>query len=121
MVNSVLWHEARSSRAIRSWLDLARLATLGIVLFALLLQRPGSLLIPGAVAIIASVFVTLSLVNSVLIIAAMRWENRARAWRHVVAPLLLGLFLSLLEVGSIALVRSWLDDRIVWFLLPSVA
>jgi uncharacterized membrane protein len=113
MFNSLLWQAPAQQAVIRGWRELAAilLAMLGL---GLLLWTAGRwMLYPIGLALLLGVLGLLALVNSMIVVILLRWENRAQRWRQALWPLALGLVLALGEVGGIAVLRSVVGAALV--------
>jgi hypothetical protein len=81
------------------------LALLALAAVGLTLTGSPLVLYPLALLSSAGVLAMLTLVNTVLLLVLTRRENTAESWRDLVLPLLGGLALSVLLVGSVGIVR----------------
>jgi len=112
LFNAALLQSPDPERPIASLRELGvillTLAALGLVLLA----DVDALLYPLLLADVLSVLLLLGMVNSMIVILLLRWENRAAGWCQARVPLALGLLLSVLEVGGIALFRAVLWNRL---------
>jgi uncharacterized membrane protein len=114
MFNLTLWKAPRDLRAVRTWRDVAALVTTAAALTLVLLQHWDLLLYPLWISITVSVLMVLSIVNSMIVVIVMRRENTAGNWKQAATPLMVGLLLSLIEVGAIALTRHWAARLFPW-------
>jgi uncharacterized membrane protein len=105
LFNVSLWHHPEPDPAIRDLSDLGILVLLEAGMTALILSRWPPLLYPLAVLSAAGVLTMLTLINTVLVMMAARWENRYHRLRQAMVPLLLGFALALIQVGAIDLLR----------------
>ena len=102
-----LWQEPERSHVIRGWKELASLL-LTLLALGLLLQADIAVLSAAFVFLnLAGVLVMLTMVNAIIALLLLRRENVAQSWWQALPFLLLGLLMTLAEVGSIALVRYW--------------
>lgn len=103
--NLSVWERPSPDPAIQNLRDLGILVLLEIGLVLLILSRWAPLLYPLALLSGAGVLTMLTVVNSVLVMMALRWENRYRSLHEALPPLLLGFSLALIQVGIIDLLR----------------
>lgn len=103
--NLSVWERPSPDPAIQSLRDLGILVLMEIGLVLLILSRWTPLLYPLALLSGAGVLTMLTVVNSVLAMMALRWENRYRSLHQALPPLLLGFSLALIQVGAIDLLR----------------
>jgi uncharacterized membrane protein len=100
-----LWREPEIERVIGSMTELAGLL-LPLLALALLLQTNlAGLSAVFAFLDLAGVLIMLGMVNAIIALLLLRRENVAQSWRQALPFLALGLVLTVVEVGSIALVR----------------
>jgi hypothetical protein len=111
MFNLTLWSESDTARSAAGLRELGGLLLEAIAITLLLQLRLDALFYPVLFADAASVLTMLTLVNAVIVLMLSRRVNRATAWTQALAPLILGLVLTLVEVGGLAWVRSWLGPR----------
>jgi uncharacterized membrane protein len=113
MFNFTFWREPDPRRVINGLGELAALVlqVAGVVL--LLQTRACFLFYPLLAADTLSVLLVLAVVNSLIVVILLHQENTAERWRQALLPLLLGLLLTLVEVGGIAFLRYWLSPWLV--------
>jgi hypothetical protein len=105
MFNFTLWAASSNQRVVRSWSELAAIVTQSAVLGGLLLSNAHGLLYVVALLELGGVLAMLTLVNSMIVLLALRSENRAQNWRQATPALGVGLLLSVAEVGGMATIR----------------
>lgn len=107
--NFTLWRDPSLERATRGIGDLGVLLLLETGMVGLVLASSSSewsfLLYLLALLSALGVLTLLVSVNSMLILLIVRRENTAGNWRDAVVPLLAGLTVSLIQIGTIDLVR----------------
>jgi len=113
LFNSALWQAPAKARAVNGLGELGGMLLPIIALEVLLQANVGVLLYPLLLADVLSVLLMLTIVNSMIVMILLRWENRAEHWRQVFLPLSLGLVLSVVEVGGIALLRYMLWSKLL--------
>lgn len=112
MFNFTLWREPSKQRVVDSFGELGRILVQVIGLEILLQARIGALLYPLFLVDIMSVLLVLTIVNSMIVVILLRWENRTEGWTQALLPLSLGFLLSVAEVGGIALLRAVLGGAL---------
>lgn len=107
-----IWREPGREPAIES------LGELGVILpvaglLALVVQAEiGALLYPLAIVSSLGVLILLVLINALIAAVALRREGYAVTWRQAVVPIIAGAGLSFLEIGALALLRSYLTTAV---------
>jgi apolipoprotein N-acyltransferase len=81
------------------------------VVVALVASAWPPLLYPLALLSAAMVVFLVAIVNSMVVLIVLRRDGRARHWREVALPLLLGLALALIELAAIGLARAFVVER----------
>ena len=103
--NALAWQRPAPQRPLNSLAELAgMLAVVGLVDTLILLQNPTLLLAFGLVSA-AGPLIVLTMVWTALFLSLTRRENAARSWRDLALPLVAGLALTFLMIGSIDTVR----------------
>jgi uncharacterized membrane protein len=114
--NFSLWRappsQAHSQQVIKGWGELMGLVALAVLLIGLVLTRDHHLLYPLALASTLGVVVTLTSVNTIVVLIAIRRENIALRWRDAALPLLVALALSLGIIMGIGAGRAALTDAL---------
>lgn len=105
MFNFTLWHEPDRQRVVNDLGELGALLLQAIGLVLLLQARVDALFYPFLLANILSVLLMLIIVNSMIVVIVLHRENCAERHGQILQPLVLGLLLSVAEVGSLALLR----------------
>jgi uncharacterized membrane protein len=103
--NLSVWKRPSPEPAIQNLRDLGILVLMEIGLVLLIFSRWSPFLYPLALLSGIGVLTMLTVVNSVLVMMALRWENRYRNLQEAVPPLLLGFSLALFQVGAIDIMR----------------
>ncbi len=103
--NLTLWRHPSNQRAIRHPGELGVLVLLEGCLVSLVLTRHWLLLYPLALLSAAGVLTMLGIVNATLALLIVRRENTADTWQDAIGPLLIGLTISIVQVGVIDLIR----------------
>jgi len=105
MFHFTVWREPGQERPVNG------IGELGIILLQVLIL---AIVLPADVAVLAyptlllsllSVLLTLTTVNSMIVLILLRRENQAERWQQTIQPLGLGLLLAIAEVGSMAALR----------------
>ena len=113
LFNSTILQSPDPRRPIASLQELGLILLPVMALGLLLLSNAGVLLHPLLLMDVLSVLFLLSMVNAMIVSLMLRWENRAADWRQAKLPLGMGLLLSVLEVGGIALFRAVLWSKLL--------
>jgi uncharacterized membrane protein len=95
----------RPEPVLGRWVELSGLVAVALVLAALALTGWAPVLHLLALISTAGVLVTLTLVHTVIVLILVRRENTADRWQDLLLPLLAGLALSLILIGTIDIVR----------------
>ncbi len=103
--NLTLWRYPSNQPAIRNPGELGVLVLLEGCLVGLVLTQHWLLLYPLALLSAAGVLTMLSIVNATLALLIVRRENTADTWQDTLGPLLIGLTISIVQVGAIDLIR----------------
>jgi uncharacterized membrane protein len=103
--NLSAWRRFSPEPAIQNLQDLGILVLMEIGLVLVILSRWAPLLYPLALLSGIGVLTMLTVVNSVLVMMALRWENRYQSLQEAIPPLLLGFSLALIQVGFINIIR----------------
>ncbi len=112
LLNLGLWAAPGDRRSVGSWADLAWMIVGGGIVVGLITGGWGPSLYPLALLSGATIVLLLGLLNTLGVLIVLRRDGLARRWREVVAPLLLGLALALVELTLIGLVRTALTERL---------
>ncbi len=110
-----LWRQPSTKRVIQDWSDLLVLLLLEAGMVILVLSGWPVLLYPLALASAAGVLTMLTLVSTVLVVMLIGRENQYDRWQDAFFPLLLGVTIALLMVGSIDTMRYVLTGTLVGF------
>ena len=103
--NFTLWQHAAPRRNIRGLRDLGALLLIEACLVGLMLTRWPFLLYPSALLSALGVLTLLSAINTLLVTMILRRDNSMSTWREATTPLLVGVALSLIQIGAIDIVR----------------
>lgn len=113
--NFALWHAPESGPSIRGWREMGALLLGAGGLVALVSTNFPALLYPLAVGSTLSAILVLALVNTTIVTMVTGREGRAGSWAQAWLPLLVGLDLSLVEIGALILMRGLITN---WMGLP---
>ncbi len=100
-----VWREFRNEPVLRSFGELAALLAAAGVLIGLVLTENPLILYPLALLSGLGVIVLLAGVYTMVVLLLLRKENLADDWRDLAWPVLGGLVLGFLQIGSLDLVR----------------
>ncbi|MEA3345336.1 MAG: DUF2085 domain-containing protein [Chloroflexota bacterium] len=106
LFNAALWRSPASEPSIQEWWEVEVLLIGTGGLTALISADIPLLLYPLAVCSALSAVLVLTLVNTTIVIMAAGREGMAVGWTQAWLPLLVGLDLSLLEMGALILMRG---------------
>jgi uncharacterized membrane protein len=106
--NQTAWSDWRAEPVMRSPIDLVALLALGGVVGAAVITENPLILYPLALASAAGVVILLSVVYSMIVLILRHRENQARSWGELIAPLALGLTLTVVQIGLFDLGRYWI-------------
>jgi uncharacterized membrane protein len=113
LFNSALWRAPDPGPSIQGWREMGVLLMGVGGLMALIWTSSPVLLYPLAVGSALAVVLVLILINTTIVVMVTGREGRAEGWTQAWLPLLVGLDLSLLEMGALILLRGfithWLD------------
>jgi uncharacterized membrane protein len=113
LFNSAFWRAPDRTPSIRGWREMGVLLVGVGGLIALLSTHSPALLFPLAVGSTLSVILILTMVNTTILTMVAGREGEAVRWTQAWIPLLGGLSLGLVEMGSLILLRglvtNWLD------------
>jgi uncharacterized membrane protein len=112
VLSFTLLREPGAQPAVGSICDLAILVALGAALIGTVLTGWSGLLYPLALLSAIGVLGLLTCVNTVLVVILAHKENTSDTWRDAVPALLAGLTLSVIQIGSIGIVRFWLTGTL---------
>ncbi len=115
MVNFSLWRDPAPGRVIRNWRDLGLLLLMEAAMVALVLTGWPVLLYPLALGSGLGVLAMLTLTLTVLVVIAAGRENRYERWRDALTPLLVGLALAMLLIGTVDFLRYHLFGTLTGF------
>ncbi len=115
MVNFSLWRHPAPGRAIRGWRDLGILLLLEAAMVVLVLTGWPVLLYPLALGSALGVLTMLALTMTILVVIVAGRENRYERWRDALTPLLVGLTLAVLLIGTVDFLRYHLFGTITGF------
>lgn len=110
--NQSAWRDWRFEPALHSVPDLAVLLALAALLVLVVLSGNPLLLYPLALISSLGVLTLLTLIYTMMLLMALRRENRATAWQDLALPLTGGLALAiaqiaLIDVGRFLLTGTW--------------
>ncbi len=118
LFNMSVWRFPGDEPNIRRLGDLGVLLAMEGMLVGLVLSEWPFLLYPLALLSGVAVVALLTSVNAVLAVVLLGRENRATTWRQVVISVVLGLVISLIQVGLIDLIRYQLTGTLGGLPLP---
>jgi uncharacterized membrane protein len=108
MFSQTVWRTWRQEAVLRSGLDLFKLLTIAGLMVLVTLSENPLILYPLALISSFGVVILLTYLYTMVIISFLRHENRARSWRDLLLPFLVGLTIAILQIALIDLGRFWL-------------
>jgi uncharacterized membrane protein len=103
--NSAVWTEFSGESTLKNWRELIAMLMVAGLAVALVLSGADWLLYPVSIITIGGALVLLSLLNSVIMLSALKLENALSHWRQLWLPLLFGGALSLIEITLLDMFR----------------
>jgi len=110
--NFTLWKRGSPERAIRGFKELGMILVVATMMVYVVQRRIAILLYPVALLSPLSVLMTLTLVNTMIVLIIIRREAMAETWRDAVLPLALGLVCALTEITVLNLFRYLLTGSL---------
>jgi uncharacterized membrane protein len=104
-LNLAIWDQPGGDRTLKSWRELVPILIVAAIAIALVLAQPDWLLYPIALISIGGALLLMSILNSILVISALKLDNAIGRWRQLAWPLLFGSALSLIEITLLDLLR----------------
>jgi uncharacterized membrane protein/energy-converting hydrogenase Eha subunit E len=106
--NQTMWADIEWLPALRNFGELALVVLVGALGVGLTLLQFPALLYPLAFIGSGGVLTMLTMVNAVIVVTALRRENRVRTWWQAAAPLAVGLILALAQISALDLFRGYI-------------
>jgi uncharacterized membrane protein len=110
--NFTIWRNPNRAPAISSLGELAAIVPVAGLLIWITQAEIGALLYPLAIVSTLGVLVLLVLINAMIAAVVLRREGYALTWRQALPSLAAGTGLSLIEIGAMALLRSYLTAAV---------
>ncbi|OQA38383.1 MAG: hypothetical protein BWY52_03279 [Chloroflexi bacterium ADurb.Bin325] len=111
IANITFWAAPAPIRSVDSGADLLWLLVGGVIVVALVSSGQPWLLYPLALLSGLTIAGLFSLLNGMLVLLLLRREARGVGWASLIAPLLMGGALALVELAAIGVGRDWLTAR----------
>ena len=105
VLNMTLWQNVERRPTIANFKELGGLALICAVIIGLVLLEVPLILYPLAILSTLGVVMMLTAVNTMVTVILMRRENAYTRWRELALPALIGLTLTLIELGAIDALR----------------
>ena len=105
LFNQAVWLRQDVMPVLFSWQSVLRLVGLAFVYIAVVLWQPAFLYGPIALLSTLGVLVMLMIVNGLLFALATRRAGKMERWAELLLPALVGLVLTLIEIGAIDWLR----------------
>jgi hypothetical protein len=110
--NFTLWRETNSRKSIRNFQDLAVAVALAAVMVLIVQAELDFLLYPLAILSTLGVLITLTAVNTMIVLIVTRRESMAETWLDALLPLSLGLLATMVEIAGMDLFRLALTQQL---------
>jgi uncharacterized membrane protein len=105
LFNQAVWQAQAPAPVLSSWGGVAQLVVMGLVYVAAVLWQPSFLYGPIALVSALGAVGLLMMVNGLLFALAIRRAGKMTRWRELLLPMLVGLALTLAEIGLIDWLR----------------
>jgi uncharacterized membrane protein len=105
VLNYSLWADAVSAPSVRNFKELALMIAVGVLLGVVILSEPPALLYPLAILGALGVLSLLTALNTTLLLMLLNQEAKATTWCQAALPLVVGLAISFVEIGTIDIAR----------------
>jgi uncharacterized membrane protein len=112
VLSITLWREPEEKRAISGFRTLLGIVALGAAVVLLVRTEWALTLIPLTLLSAISVLFMFTLINAIVLVIAFRRENTVGSWREALPFLLWGTVATLVEIGTIDLIRAWLTYQL---------
>jgi uncharacterized membrane protein len=105
VLNQTLWQDWQARPVLANFRELAGLVVSAAVVVALVLSDNVVVLYPLALLSAVGLLALVVVLNTSILLIALRRENRAQRWTGALLPLLAGVTLAIIEIGAIDAVR----------------
>jgi hypothetical protein len=105
LFNQAVWQAQEPAPVLSSWGGVARLVGMGLAYIGVVLWQPMFLYGPIALVSALGAVVLLMIVNGLLFALAIKRAGKMMQWRELLLPAIVGLALTLLEIGVIDWLR----------------
>jgi uncharacterized membrane protein len=105
--NQTLWDQVVWAPALRNLSELGLVVLIGVAGIGLTLLQTPLLLYPLALIGSGGVLTMLTIINTVIVVTALRQENSIHTWWQVLRPLAVGMVLALIQVSALDLFRAY--------------
>ncbi len=110
-----LWHVQIWRPAIGSWRELLDLLVVALAAALLIFSNQPTLLYVLGLASAAGLLITITSLNTMVLLIATRRDARLATWRQAVTPLTIGFVLAVVQISLIAYVRFQLTGTLTGF------
>lgn len=100
-----LWHVQVWQPAIGSWRELVDLMIVTLAAALLIFSNQPAILYVLGLASAAGLLITITALNTMVLLIATRRDARLATWRQALVPLAIGLALAIIQISLIAYVR----------------
>jgi uncharacterized membrane protein len=105
ILHMTLWQKPAQEHSIPSWGELGILLLAVILVDLLVLWHPRFLFYPLSLLSLAGLFLSLGMVNTLLVAVIARRANRVTSWKQAITLFLWGCLLAMLEMAAMAWIR----------------
>ncbi len=110
-----LWRTPSLVPIVEDWRELGGILLLGLVAFVLVLSNQSALLYVLAIASTGGLIFVVTALNTAVLLILTRRDGQAVSWSLALVPLLVGLILAILELGTISTIRWQLTGTMSGF------
>jgi uncharacterized membrane protein len=106
LFNQAVWRNPAEQSTVATWLDVAKLAGVAVLVILLVLWQPDFLYGPLALLSGLGAVTLLTIVNALVVLIVLKKHGQVRRWREMVLPLMAGVALTVIEIIAIDALRS---------------
>ncbi|MFO7539979.1 MAG: DUF2085 domain-containing protein [Chloroflexota bacterium] len=104
-LGQTLWQADRYQPALRSWQELLELVMVAGAAVLLILSNQAPILYLLSIVSALGLLLILTAINCILLLVLLRRDGQAKSWSAALWPLILGLSLAILQIGTISYFR----------------
>lgn len=110
-----LWHVQVWQPALGSWRELLDVIVVALAAALLIFSNQPLILYVLGLASAAGLLLTITSLNTMVLLIATRRDARLSTWRQAIVPLSIGLFLAVVQISAIAYLRYQLTGTMTGF------